>query len=108
VALLFRRVISGVRRAPPRAAILWVVLIAWQTTTILWAMDTTVSVKRLPMGVVFADSLPGGDQQSINRKQLKVVMALFVVGGCGAAIWSGWGYLNGSSFLAAQSFSGSR
>jgi O-antigen ligase len=101
VALLSARVISGVRQAPPRAAILWIVLIAWQTTTILWAMDTSVSVKRLPMAWSLLILYLVAVSNPINRKQLKVVMALFVVGGCGAAIWSSWGYLNGSSFLGS-------
>ena len=99
VALLSAGVISGVRQAPPKAAMLWVMLIAWETTTLLWAMDTSVSLKRVPMAWSLLILYVVAISNPINRKQLKVIMALFVVGGCGAAIWSGWGYLNGSSFL---------
>src|SRR5438270_6071623 len=49
MGLLLARILNGIRHAPPRAAIFWVLLIAWETTTILWAIDSNVSLKRLPM-----------------------------------------------------------
>jgi len=52
-------------------------------------------------GVVFADSLPGGDQHPINRKQLKVVMALFVRGRMRRGYLVGMGILERSSFLGS-------
>src|SRR5216684_702170 len=48
-ALLMARIVSGVRQSPPFAARLWILLIAWGTTTALWASDTTPTFRRLPM-----------------------------------------------------------
>lgn len=98
-ALLVARILSGVRQPPPRMAILWVLMVIWETTTILWAIDGNVALKRLPMAWSLLIFYLVATSSRVTRKQLNLVMAFFILGGCAAAAWAGWGYLSGNSWL---------
>ena len=99
VVLLFARIVTGLREAPTRVVLVWTLLVAWETTSIVWASDTSVALKRLPMAWSLLIFYVVATSSRITRKQVTVVMRGFVLGGCVAAAWAGWLYLNGNSFL---------
>jgi O-antigen ligase len=97
-ALLLVRIVNGRRQAPPRAAIFWVLLIIWATTTILWAMDSTAGIKLLPTAWALLIFYLVAVSSRVSKKQLYVVIILTALGGCAAASWASWGYFHGTTW----------
>jgi len=97
-ALLMARIVSGVRQSPPFAARLWILLIAWGTTTTLWAVDSSVALKRLPMAWSLLILYLAAVHTRVTKKQLNVIITLTVLGGLAAALWASWAYFSGSSW----------
>ena len=96
--LLLARIINGRRQAPPRAALFWVLLIAWGTTTILWAMDSTAGIKLLPTAWALLIFYLVAVSSRVSKQQLYVVIILTALGGCAAASWASWGYFHGTTW----------
>jgi len=97
-ALLMARIVSGVRQSPPFVARLWILLIAWGTTTTLWAVDSSVALKRLPMAWSLLILYLVAVNSRVTKKQLNVIITLAVLGGLSAALWASWAYFSGNSW----------
>ncbi len=96
--LLLARIMSGVRQSAPVVARLWILLIAWGTTTALWAVETNQTFRRLPMGWSLLILYLVAVNSRVTKRQLNTIIMLTVVGGLAAALWASWAYASGSSW----------
>ena len=96
--LLLARIASGVRQPPPKVARLWIALVIWGTLTTLWAVDPTISLKRLPMAWSLLVLYLVAVNSRVTKKQLNVIITLTVVGGLAAAMWATWAFFSGTSW----------
>jgi O-antigen ligase len=96
--LLLARIMSGMRQSPPMAARLLILLVVWETTTTLWAADSTVALKRLPMAWSLLVLYLVAVSSRITKKQVRAIVAMTLVGGLAAAVWASWAYFSGISW----------
>ena len=97
-ALLLARIMSGPRQSAPVASRLWILLIVWGTLTVLWAIDTTPTLRRMPMGWSVLCLYLVAVKSRVTKKQIRAIITLTVLGGLAAAVWASWAYLSGSSW----------
>lgn len=98
-ALLLAVGLAGRRfKAPPRSAFWWTALILWGAATSLWALDSDLSLSRLPTAfsllVLFLITV----SLRITRTELMWTVVAAVIGGVCAALYATSSYYGGTSF----------
>jgi O-antigen ligase len=85
-------------KSPPAAATWWILFTAWSAMTAVWALNPETSLEELPSTLAVLALYLASSCFRFTKKELQGVAYLAILGGCCAAVWSGYLYQQGSYF----------
>jgi len=85
-------------QAPPRAALWWTLFVVWGVATLAWTLDSQLALERLPTAIWLLLLYLVATSFRLTKRELLVVAALTVLGGCAAALFASSEFLRGNSF----------
>jgi O-antigen ligase len=73
---------------PPRAALFWAIFVLWSALSTLWAIDQEAALRRLPTAVGLGLLYLAVVSVRVTVKELSRITLLAILGGCTAAMYS--------------------